>query len=53
MIFIALAKKVQINGSVSVIICGMVNHTTKAPAKEAKNSNQYKPVDFLEVSMLE
>jgi hypothetical protein len=52
MIFIALAKKVQIKGSVRVMICGIVNHTTTAPAKETKNNNQYKPVDFLEVSML-
>lgn len=51
--FIAFAKKVQIKGRVNVMICGMVIHTTTAPAREAKNSNQYKPVDFLEVSMLE
>lgn len=31
----------------------MVIHTTTAPANEAKNNNQYNPVDFLEVSMLE
>jgi hypothetical protein len=53
MIFIALAKKVQMKGRVSVMIWGTVIHTTAAPAKEAKNSSQYKPVDFLEVSMLE
>ena len=53
MIFMALAKNVHMRGSVSVMICGMAIHTTTAPAKEAKNSIQYKPVDFLEVSMLE
>ena len=51
--FMAFAKKVQIKGSVSVMICGTVNHTTTAPASDAKNNNQYKPVDFLEVSMLQ
>lgn len=51
--FIALAKKVQMNGRVSVMICGTVNQTITAPTNEAKNSNQYKPVDFLDVSMLE
>jgi hypothetical protein len=40
MIFIAFAKKVQIKGKVRVMICGMVNHTMTAPAKEAKNNNQ-------------
>lgn len=53
MIFIALAKEVQMNGRVSVMICGMANHTTTAPAKEAKNSSQYNPVDFFEVSILD
>jgi hypothetical protein len=50
--FIAFAKEVQINGRVSVIICGIVNQTMTAPTKDAKNSNQYLPVDFFEVSML-
>lgn len=52
MIFIALAKKVHIKGRVKVMICGIVSQTTTAPAKEAKNSTQYKPVDFLEASIL-
>ena len=51
--FMAFAKKVQINGSVSVMIWGIVSHTTTAPTNDAKNNNQYKPVDFLEVSMLQ
>jgi len=52
MMFIAFAKKVHINGNVSVMIWGMVNQTTTAPANDTKKSNQNKPVDFLEVSML-
>lgn len=51
MIFIALAKEVQINGKVSVMICGKTIHTITAPASDAKKSNQYNPVDFLDVSM--
>ena len=51
--FMAFAKKVQIKGSVSVMIWGIVIHTITAPTNEAKNNIQYKPVDFLEVSMLE
>ena len=49
----AFAKKVQIKGRVSVMIWGTVIHTITAPTNEAKNNNQYKPVDFLEVSIFE
>ena len=52
-IFMALAKNVQMNGSVSVMTWGTVNQTITAPTNEAKKSIQYKPVDFLEVSMLD
>ena len=51
--FIALAKEVMMNGNVKVMICGIVIHTITAPARDAKKNNQYLPVDFLVVSMLQ
>lgn len=52
MIFIALAKNVQMKGRVRVMIWGMVIQTTTAAASDAKKSSQYKPVDFFEVSIV-
>ena len=39
------------NGSVSVIICGIKSQTNTAAPNEAKNNNQYKPLDLFDVSM--
>ena len=50
-ISIALAKKVIINGRVSVIIVGIKIQTRAAPTREAKNNIQNLPLDFVCVSI--
>jgi|GEM_PF-3072417 len=52
MIFIAFAKEVQINGRESVSSSPLNASNKKKEVTERKKSIQYKPVDFLVVSML-
>jgi hypothetical protein len=48
----AFTKKVQTKGIIMVKYSQCAKHANKNAAVDSKNKNQYRPVDFLDVSMI-